>query len=295
MKSRENGAHPPDRFRDILIDALFFIAGTAVYSVSVSVFTAPNRIAPGGLTGVATILYYLIGTPIGIMIFVLNIPLFILGLRFIGGRFIVKTMICTALMSVFSDLTGCLPHFSGDRLLAALYGGVLSGAGLALVFMRGSTTGGTDIASRLIRLKYDQVPMGRLMMLLNFIIVVIAAVVFRSLENALYSIIVIFTSSRVIDSVLYGSDTGRMVMIVSSKEEEVAKAIQQDVHRGVTLLKGTGFYTGKAHNVLLCAVRRPEAARVRTVVRRTDPSAFMIVCTAQEVIGEGFKPISNDD
>ena len=280
---------------EVLKDLLFYLIGSALYSVSVAVFTAPNKIAPGGLTGIATILYYVIHTPIGTTMFILNIPLFLLGFRFIGKRFIVRTIICTAMVSVMTDMMAALPAYRGNMLLVVLYGGVLGGAGLALIFMRGSTTGGSDVASRLLRLKYPHIPMGRMMLLLDVIIIGISAIAFHSLDSALYAVICSFAGSRVIDSVLYGSDNGRMVLVISDKNEEIAKTILNDMERGVTLLKGRGVYTGRERDVLMCAVRRPEAARLRAVVRRSDPSAFVIMCEAGEVIGEGFKPITKED
>lgn len=302
MKYFANGFRLPDikkheKFYEISKDLIFYIIGSVIYSVSVSVFTAPNKIAPGGVTGIATILHYAFGLPIGIMFFVLNIPLFILSMRFIGGRFIIRTVICTTLISVFVDLFQLLPQYEyhGDLLLASLYGGILSGAGLGLVFLRGATTGGTDIASKLLRIKYPHVPMGRMMMFIDFLIVMAAAIYFRSLNDALYALITIFVCSKVIDGILYGSDNGRMVMIVSDKEREIADAISDEINRGVTLLKGKGYYSGADRDVLMCAVRRPETARLRAIVRKADPAAFIIMCEAGEVIGEGFKPITKDD
>lgn len=283
------------RVYEVLKDLIFYLAGSALYSASVAVFTAPNKIAPGGLTGIATILYYVIHTPIGTTMFILNIPLFLLGFRFIGKRFIARTIICTAMVSVMTDMMAVLPAYRGNMLLAVLYGGVLGGAGLALIFLRGSTTGGSDVASRLLRLKYPHIPMGRMMLLLDTVIIGISAVVFHSLDSALYAIICSFTGSRVIDSILYGSDNGRMVLVISDNNDEIARVILQDMERGVTLLKGRGVYTGRERDVLMCAVRRPEAARLRAIVRRSDPSAFIIMCEAGEVIGEGFKPITRED
>ena len=283
------------RVYEVLKDLIFYLVGSALYSVSVAVFTAPNKIAPGGLTGIATILYYVIHTPIGTTMFVLNIPLFLLGFRFIGKRFIARTIICTAMVSVMTDMMAVLPAYRGNMLLAVLYGGVLGGAGLALIFLRGSTTGGSDVASRLLRLKYPHIPMGRMMLLLDVLIIGVSAIVFRSLDSALYAIICSFTGSRVIDSILYGSDNGRMVLVISDNNDEIARVILEDMERGVTLLKGRGVYTGRERDVLMCAVRRPEAARLRAIVRRRDPSAFIIMCEAGEVIGEGFKPITKED
>lgn len=283
--------------KEWLTDGLYFIAGCTLYSLSVAIFTAPNKIAPGGITGIVTVLHYMIGTPIGTMIFVLNIPLLILGVRFIGGKFIIKTVICTALVSVIIDLMNVFSIYTyhGDMLLASLYGGVLSGAGLGIVFLRGATTGGTDVASRLIRLKYRHLSMGRVMMLIDFCVVALAAFYFKSIDDALYAMIAIFTGSRVIDGILYGSDNGRMAMIISDKNDEIARSVMAEINRGVTVLKGRGFYTGRDRDVLVCAVRRPETAKLRAVVMKTDPCAFIIMCEAGEVIGEGFKPITKDD
>ena len=284
--------------KDIALDALFLTVGCLIYSASVSMFSAPNKIAPGGVTGIATILYYSFGTPIGVMIFVLNIPLFILGFRFIGGRFIIKSIACTAITSVAVDALWFLPKYYGNHgnmLLASLYGGVLAGVGLGLVFLRGSTTGGTDIASRLLKLKWPHVPMGRMMFMIDCIIITASIIAFKSVDSGLYAMITLFVSSRVIDIILYGSDNGKMVLVISEKNDEIAKRIGEEIDRGVTMLKGRGFYTGKERDVLLCAVRRPETAKLRSLVRSTDPSAFIILCEASDVIGEGFKPITKDD
>jgi uncharacterized membrane-anchored protein YitT (DUF2179 family) len=282
---------------EIFRDFAFYILGSMLYSASVSVFTAPNKIAPGGVTGVSTILHYAFGLPIGVMIFVLNIPLFLLAMRFIGGRFIVRTVICTALISAFIDIFGILPRYeyTGNMLLASLYGGLIAGSGLGLIFLRGATTGGTDTASKLIRLRYPYIPMGRIMMAIDLMVVLAAAIYFRSVNDALYAIITIFVSSKVIDSILYGSDTGRMVMIVSEKNEELANCISEEVNRGITILKGRGYYSGAEKDVIMCAVRRSEAPRLRAITRRIDPSAFIIMCEAGDVIGEGFKPINKMD
>ncbi|HCC00215.1 MAG TPA: YitT family protein [Ruminococcaceae bacterium] len=278
-------------------DILFFTVGTFLYSVGISVFTAPNRIAPGGATGVATILHYLIHTPIGTMIFVVNIPLLILALRFLGKNFVIKTLYCTVLVSVFTDILALpfVPVYKDNPILASLYGGVLSGAGLALVFLRGGTSGGSDVLSRLFRLKWPYIPMGRMMLAIDCVVVGISAVVFWNVNVALYAIIVEFTSSRVIDSILYGADNGRMALIISAKPPEIAQAIQTELHRGVTLLHGQGYYTGRDRTVILCAVRRTQVAKLRRLVRTVDPGAFMISCNADEVLGEGFKSLEKCD
>lgn len=281
---------------EILVDMIFCVTGSFIYSASVAMFTAPNKIAPGGVTGISTVLFYLIHTPIGVMIFVLNIPLFILGLKFIGGPFMVKSIICTTLTSVFVDMMEAMHvyKYTGNMLLAALYGGILSGTGLGLIFLRGGTSGGSDIGSRLLKLKFKHVSMGRMMMILDAMVIIASAIVFRNVESGLYALISIFASSRVIDSILYGSDNGKMAVIISKNPDALANAIIGELGRGLTLLKGKGYYTGQERDVIMCAVRRPEAAQLRTVVRKIDPSAFIIMCEASEVIGFGFKPITKE-
>lgn len=290
-------SHPvASKVYDYFVDGLFMIAGSLIYAVSVDVFTAPNEIAPGGVTGIATILYYLFKTPIGVMMFVLNLPLLMLGLKFISRQFMIKTIFCTVVSSFSVDIMApFLPAYKGNMLLAALYGGVISGVGLALVFLRGATTGGTDVASRLLRIKFRHIPMGRMMMFVDTTVVLASAFVFNSVNSALYALITIFACSRVIDGILYGADNGRMILVISEKHHEIGQAIINEMDRGVTILKGKGFYTGQEREVLMCAVRQPEAAKLRSIVKTCDPNAFMIMCEAGEVIGEGFKPITKDD
>ncbi|ADU27190.1 YitT family protein [Ethanoligenens harbinense] len=283
--------------RELVKDGVFFTVGTFLYSIGVSVFTVPNRIAPGGVTGLSTILHYLIHTSVGTMILVLNIPLFILAFRFLGKRFVMKTVFCTVLVSVFTDILSLpfVPKYTDNPILAALYGGVLSGAGLGMVFLRGGTSGGSDVLSRLLRLKWPYVPMGRMLLTIDFCVISLSALVFWNVNVALYAIVVEFTSSRVIDSLLYGADNGRMALIISDQYREIAAAIRTDLNRGVTLFKGQGSYTGREHEIILCAVRRTQAAKLRVLVRRIDPKAFVILCSADEVLGQGFKPLRQAD
>ncbi len=297
--SNENPIKLSGRFplRELIKDGVFFTVGTFLYSIGVSVFTVPNRIAPGGVTGLSTILHYLIHTSVGTMILVLNIPLLILAFRFLGKRFVMKTVFCTVLVSVFTDILSLpfVPKYTDNPILAALYGGVLSGAGLGMVFLRGGTSGGSDILSRLLRLKWPYVPMGRMLLTIDFCVIALSALVFWNVNVALYAIVVEFTSSRVIDSLLYGADNGRMALIISDQYQEIAAAIRTDLNRGVTLFKGEGSYTGREHEIILCAVRRTQAAKLRVLVRRIDPKAFVIMCSADEVLGQGFKPLRQAD
>ena len=283
-----------DKMKEYFIDAGFFIVGSLLYAVAIKFFIAPNHIAPGGITGISTILNYLYGTPIGTMILILNIPLLILSIIIIGGEFTIKTVVSTVLISVAIDAFPFFPVYKGNMLLASVYGGVLSGAGLALVFLRGSTTGGSDLASRLIRKKMPHISMGRMIMAIDVCVIISATIAYRNFEIALYSIISIFTSSKVIDNILYGADNGKLYMIISDKDKEICETVTAELKRGITLIKSKGYYTGKDRELLMCAVRRHEAAKLISIVRQIDPFAFVITTEAGAIIGEGFRPIHKD-
>lgn len=244
---------------ELLWDGVAFLAGSFLFAVAVNVFTAPNNIAPGGLTGLATMINYLFGAPIGTTILVFNVPLFIWGVLQINFRFILKTLAATVISSVTIDLTaGLFPPYQGDLMLAALFSGVLSGAGLGLIFMRGGTTGGTDKVANLIGRNFRHLSLGKLVLLVDLVVVLISAFVYRNYESPLYAIINIFVSSKLIDAVLYGADTGtgKMMFIISPKNKEIAQRIMTEISRGVTELRSRGAYRGEEGEVLLCAVRR---------------------------------------
>lgn len=279
--------------KELFLDLFFFAAGGFIYAAAITVFTAPNNIAPGGLTGVATILNRLLAFPIGTTVLVLNIPLFLLAARILGTRFLAKTVIATVSASLFLDITPLfLPAYTANSMLAALYGGLFSGFGLALVFLRGGTTGGTDIAARLINHRSPHVSIGRSFLILDAVVIASSAVAFRSVESALYAVITIFVSSKVIDQMIYGGDKGKLLYIISDCGEKLASAIIKEVKRGVTILNSTGAYTGNKNSVIMCAVRINEVARVRKVVKTIDPKCFLIIGDASEIIGDGFKDIN---
>ena len=276
------------------MDFLAFAVGGALYALSVNYFLSPNQIAPGGATGVATILHYLLQWPIGVVILGINLPLFAWGLIRLGFRFLSKTIAATVLMTVLIDATApFLQGYTGDKLLAALFGGMLSGAGLGLVFWRGATTGGSDLAAKLLCRLFPTLSLGKIILLLDLIVIASSAVAFKNIESALYAVVSIVVSTRVIDAILYGwgIGNGKMMFIFSTKNHEIAQAIIQRLERGATLLKSKGAFSGAEGYALLCAVRRPEVYKVRDVVKELDPSAFIIIGEADEITGEGFLPI----
>ncbi|WP_283607561.1 YitT family protein [Faecalispora anaeroviscerum] len=286
------------RNRIVFLDVLYFLAGSVMFSVSVNCFTAPNHIAPGGITGLATVLNYLWGTPIGTMLFVINLPVFLWAIWELGYRIVGKTILATLLCSITIDaFSSILPVYEGDHMLAAIFGGVLEGIGLSLVLLRGATTGGTDLIARLLEQRLRSLSMGQLMMGVDAMVILLSGFVYRSLESALYAFITVFVSTRLIDTILYGADagTGKMLFIISEKNDEIATKILSEIDRGVTALKSRGVYSNRSGEVLLCAVRRYEVSKVTDVIRSTDNRAFIIIGEAGQITGQGFREIKKED
>lgn len=274
------------------VDAGCFLLGSCLYAISVAVFSAPNQIAPGGIAGIATILNVLFHTPIGVMAMVLNVPIMIWAAMEISYKVVVKTIIAIAVSSIIIDVAGwILPAYRGNSMLAAIFAGVLEGLGLSLIFIRGGTTGGSDMVARLLNRRFPHWSMGKLMLSVDAMVITASAFVYWSLESALYALIVIFVATRVIDAVLYGVDigTGKMLFIISDHGKEIADQIMVGVGRGVTLLKGQGAYSGQGRDVLFCAVRKYEVHRALRMVRDIDRHAFIIIGEAGQITGEGFR------
>ncbi len=286
------------RAKSMALDGLFFIAGALIDAVSVNVFTAPNHIAPGGVTGIGTMLNYLFQTPIGMVNMLINIPIVIWAIVEIGYKLVAKSIAAIIIFSIAIDtLALWLPAYDGNPFLAAIFGGVLEGIGLALVFMRGSTTGGTDMIARLLGKHFRHLSMGKLMLAVDLVIIAASALVYQKLESALYAIIAIFVSTRIIDTLLYGTDSGngKLYFIISKKSDEIRQRILDDIDRGVTIIPIQGGYSGENGEMLLCAVRRYEVTKINDIIHTADRDAFVIVGEAGEITGEGFRSASSDD
>lgn len=281
--------------KEILLDILICSAGAFIYAAGVNCFVSPNEISSGGATGLAILANHLWNLPIGTVMFVINIPLFIISLIVFGKGFIVKTLFSTFMTSLFIDAgTLFLPVYEGDKILAALFGGAIMGVGLGVIFTRGSTSGGTDIMGRLLKKALPHLSMGRLVMICDLFVVLLAGVVYKNIESILYATIVFLVSSKSIDLVLYGSDSGKMMMIITDNADEIAKAITSETPRGVSILPAQGAYTGKAKNMLLSVVRPNEVVKMRKIVKRYDKNPFIIISDASEILGLGFKPTDNE-
>ena len=276
---------------DVLCDAL----GGIIFAVGIACFVGPAQIAPGGVSGLSILVNYLTGLPVGTVNLGFNIPLLLLAWCFLGRVFTLRTLRSVFIQSVMIDLVSLwLPAYTGERIMAALFGGVAVGAGLALVFMRGSTTGGTDIVSRLIQRKYRHFSIGKLLFFVDVVVLALSEAVFPHIETGLYGMISIYTSAKVLDGILYGLDTGKVLLVISERHREIADRVMEQLERGVTFLQGAGAWSGEEKQILLCAVRANQCFRVEEIVRSLDPDAFVIILEANEIAGEGFRPITSE-
>lgn len=276
-------------------DILKTVIGTAVFAMGFSLFLEPNELNVGGISGLAMLIVEVLGIgTIGIVSVIINLPLFIIaGLR-VGKKFFLGSLLGMILLSVFIDLVAILPIPETEPLLGALYGGVFCGIGAGLVFTSGHSTGGSDIVVRLMKKKWQHIPLGFLTTAFDLAIAVLTAVVYQNLSQALYCGVTIFVTGRVLDAVVYSFDYTKVALIVTSKHEEIAYRLGKELHRGATFLNGEGSYSHKATKVVLTAVKKHQIADMKALVVEEDPNAFIIVQEAHQVLGDGFLRYNKD-
>jgi len=280
------------RIKIIIFDYLVIAAGATIMSLGLVLFLAPARIAPGGVSGLAIVLRDLWNLPMGLMMLVFNIPLFILGLKLLGRKFGPRTLFAFIIVSLTTDIFDKVLHLEAathNILLASIFGGVVLGLGLGIVFRFKGTTGGSDIVGQIIN-KYTNFSVGTGIMLVDFMIISIAGAAFQSINLALYGFISLYFSSKVVDLVIDGFDYARSFYIITEKQAAIIKAVTEEMNRGGTLLTGRGFYTGETRDTLFIVVTRKEVSTLRQLVKRVDPQAFMVIANVHEVLGYGFRP-----
>ena len=277
-----------------VLDYLMITVASFIYAVAVSLFLDPNSLAPGGVTGIAIILNRLSGLETGTWVLIINVPIIILGMWKFGLHFILSTLYCTAATSFFINLLATFGVATEDRLLAALVGGALMAVGIGLVFKAGATTGGTDIIVKLLRLRFPHLKTGSLFLITDATIVTASAFVFKDLDVALYAGLVVFVNSVLLDVVLYGRDGAKLIFIISDVHASITKRLLEELDIGVTYISGTGAYSGKEKSVIMCVMKKQISAQVEVIVREEDPDAFMIVTSATEIFGEGYKSIYSE-
>lgn len=294
---RRRDTHEPlPKALNRVIDWVCYALGSAIYALAVDIFTVPNHLVPGGVTGISTLIHFVVPAfPVGIGIIVINLPLLIAARRHIGRDFTLRTAFATLLSSLIIDaLAPILPVYTGNKMLVALFGGVLSGVGLSLVFLRGATTGGSEIMARLLEKRYPHIPIGRLILLVDGIIIALSALVYGEVESAMYATVLVVVSAVVMDEIISGAHRTRTVLVISERNEELAANLTARLQRGVTVMPASGAYTGAARQVLLCAVRPNEVYRLRQLILEYDPAAFIIVLNSDQVLGNGFQNIHPD-
>lgn len=278
-------------------DYTWIFLGSVLYSLSFDWFYVPNQIGFGGLTALGMILNHLSpAIPIGTVVLVLNIPIFILGWKFLGGHTLVSSLFAMTATSVLVDLIAAAYTFPAmDPMLAAVFGGVTLGLSLGMIFSKGATTGGTDLIARLLKLPFAWLPVGKLLLVVDLAMLLAVSIAFRSMESAMYGIISLYISTLVMDGVLYGMDRSKVAYIVTARPREVAAEIDRQMDRGVTYLHGEGSFSGKEKLVLMCAFKQRQIVPLKALVHELDPEAFLIVCDAHEVLGQGFRRYQKND
>lgn len=260
------------------------------YAVGISLFVEPNNIASGGVTGIAIILNKAIGGSTGIWFFIINIPILLIGMWKFGFKFLMSTVYCTTIISVFTDLLSRYgTPLTEDVLVATIAGGMLTAIGMGGVFKAGATTGGMDIVVKLCKLKFPYMKTGSLFLIMDFLVVLASAFVFKDIDRAFYSAMEVFVTSTLLDLVLYGKDGAKLIYIISDKSEQIAARLLEELNIGVTYMEGQGAYSGKEKKVIMCVTRKQIAPRAEEIVKEEDPNTFMIVSSASEIYGEGYK------
>jgi uncharacterized membrane-anchored protein YitT (DUF2179 family) len=274
-------------------DYALVLAGALLEAIALRLFLVPANLASGGISGISQLINHYTGWPIGLMVFMGNLPLFLLGWRYLGGRrFVMRTVVAVAAYALFTDLLLLVPFFpknglTNDLVLNSLYGAVAMGIGYGLVYRAQGTSGGSDILARILN-RWRGIPMTQSYLMTDALVVLAAGFVF-GWQRALYALIVLYVSGLVVDSTLEGAGTVRTAFIVSEQAETMAGRILAEMERGVTILNGTGAYTGTARPVIYCVVSRPEIQQLKTIVHETDPKAFLVIGQAHEALGEGFQ------
>lgn len=259
------------------------------YAVGISLFLDPNNLAPGGVSGISIMLSRITPLPTGTWIILINIPILALGLWKFGLKFLISTIYCTVVSSLFTNMLSSFGALTSDKLLAALAGGAILAVSLGMIFKAGATTGGVDIIVKVLRLRYRHLKTGNLYLMMDAAVVTLSGIMFRNLETALYAAVTIFVNSVVLDTVLYGKDGAKMIYIISDHSKQITERLLADLDIGVTSLHGEGAYSGKEKEVLMCVMRKPLAPKAQQIVKEEDAEAFMIVSDATEIFGEGYK------
>ena len=295
MRNKFKSWFTPDNLKEVGTDTIYDIIGSILYGIGIYTFASNANFAPGGLAGVTIIIHHFLPwVPIGAGQLVINIPVAIICFKLLGKKFFIKSVRSMVISSFFLDFVmPQFPMYGGERLLAAIFAGVLSGAGLALIYMRGSSTGGTDFIIMAIRKKLPHMSIGSISLAIDGSVILAGGLVFGDVNAVLFGIIMTLLSTTVIDKIMYGSSSQRQLLIISNEPEKVADAICKQTERGATLLHGRGAYTGDDKMVIMCLCSKTEMFPVRNIVKSIDPKAMVLISTVDEAYGLGFSPLND--
>ena len=279
----------------VVVAVLKILLGCVLFSLGFNLFLIPNGLNAGGISGLAMLFVHVTGVgSIGLVTAVANLPLFALGGLKVGKKFAIGSLLGLILSSTLIDLLTVIPAPETEPLVGAIYGGVLCGLGMGIVFSQGASTGGSDIIVRLLKLRWQNVPIGMINMFFDLTVVTLTGLVYRDISTALYSGVVIYLTGQVIDAVVYRFDYSKVVLIISKDYQKIAQIITSELERGVTYLDGEGYYTGTKPKLVLTAVKKQQMAELKRLVVDIDPDAFIIVQEAHQVLGDGFSRYSKD-
>lgn len=272
-----------------IIETIMIIIGALFIAIGTAFFLLPNQLSSGGFSGITTIIYYLIGFPMGTTMIIINLPLFIIALLKIGKKFFFKALVGTAVLSIFLNAFEGVSAITHDRLLASIYGGILIGIGTAIILRANASTGGSELLGNIIASFKPMARTGKLIILIDTIVVILNVLFFREIEVGLYSAIAIYLSGQMIDIIFEGTNFTKMIFIVSSKYEEIAKNIGTKIGRGSTGIYAQGMYHETDKMILWCVASRREIIRIKQIAKKVDEKAFIVISNAREALGQGFK------
>lgn len=273
----------------ITIETIETIVGAFIMAIATSLFLLPNQLSSGGVAGIATILYYFLKIPMGTTILIFNIPLFLFAAYKLGKSFLFKSIIGTISFSIAIDILDKFTPLTQDRFLACIYGGIIIGLGTAIILKANSSTGGSDLVSMLVKEYNPNIRTSNVIIIIDTIIVGLNVLFFREVEIGLYSAIAIYVMGKMIDIVFEGIYFTKLIIIISNKSQEISQEIGEKIRKGTTGLFGKGMYTNENKTILLCAASRGDVSRVKEVAKKIDPTGFVIIANAREVVGLGFK------
>ena len=273
------------------LNYLLAIIGGSMVGIATGWILLPVKLSTGGFSGIATLLYYVLNIPAGWTTLALNIPLFIIAIRFFGKKYSFRTLISMISTSIAINISEMWSPLTDDLILASIFGGLMVGVGIALTVTGESTTGGTDLVAKLIQAKRKYLNMGEILLVIDGLIIAVSAFTFESIEVALYSGIAVFTMTKIIDLILEGGNYSKAIIIISEKSKDISKYMTETLGLGVTLLEGEGGYSHDNKKVLLCVTNKREIPKIKDIVKEIDDKSFIIISTVTEAVGEGWKSI----